>query len=194
MANEGGTVIKAKTPEGTKTYKLEDIRPFWLYDVITILTTNTAVEFFFFQTPQGKTLVDTNLRQFSTIQVGWTFDITRMRLVPQASMSSANGELIFDQAVMTYLKEGDIEIFSLPAMMLNAGCGFAGATTVTNTDMVSLGLPSLSSVLKLPFALTLVGGKTFLFRLRTNAVITPSVNTRITMVLEGILRRDVVGA
>jgi len=188
------TVVKAKTPEGIKKYKLEDVRPYWLYDTITITNVNTATEFYFFQTPQGKTVVETNLKQFSTIQIGWVFDVTRMRLLPQANISLADIEELFTDCIVTYLKEGDVEIFSLPSIMLNAGCGLHGSTTYTDSEIVSLGLPSLSSVMKLPFPLTIQGGKTFVFRMKYDVAPTPVVTREIAMILEGILRRDVVGA
>ncbi|MCL6577982.1 MAG: hypothetical protein K6T73_01165 [Candidatus Bathyarchaeota archaeon] len=188
------TTIKAKTPEGVKSYKLEDVRPYFLYDTVTIATSNTDTEKYFFQTPENKTSIDTNLKQFSTIQIGWVFDVTKMRLIPKASMKLVDIEEIFDDSIITYLKEGDIEIFSMPGIMLNAGCGISGATTTADSDVISLGLPSNSAVEKLPFPLTIAGGKTFLFRWRFATAPTPTVEAKVRMVLEGILRRDIVGA
>jgi len=184
------TVVKARTPEGVKKYRLEDVRPFYLYDTITIASNNTDVDKYYFQSPSGKSAVETNLKQFSTIQIGWVFDIQKIRLIPQTNISSADAKVIFTESIITYMKEGDIEIFSLPAVMLNAGCGLAG----TGTDIVSLGNPSNLSVIKLPFPLTIAGGKTFLFRQKWDTAPTPSTSVKVKMVLEGILRREVTGA
>jgi hypothetical protein len=181
----------------TKSFKLEDVRPYWLYDSNLIAT--GGADYYYFQDPSGKSTVETNLKQFSTIQIGWVFDVTRIRLLPRTTMTIADLQTIFLNSIITYLKEGDIEIFSLPALMINAGAGITGATTVNATSIPTLGLPSLSAVIKLPFPLTLTGGKTFVFRLHYDGTGVGTVSgttnaAKIWMVLEGILRREVVGA
>jgi hypothetical protein len=120
-------------------------------------------------------------------------------LVPRPSLSVADAQVIFENSLITYLKEGDIEIFSFPSLLLNAGAGITGTTTVGITSMVNLGWPTLSAVMKLPFPLTLTGGKTFVFRMKWDAAVayattTPGYYNSIWMILEGILRREVVGA
>ena len=181
----------------TKSFKLEDVRPYWLYDTNTIATSGS--DYYYFQDPSGKSTVDTNLKQFSTIQIGWVFDVTRIRLVPRTTVIISDLQAMFLNSIVTYLKEGDIEIFSLPALLMSAGAGLTGGTTVNATSLPTLGLPSLSAVIKLPFPLTLTGGKTFTFRLHYDGTgvgtITGTTNAaKIWMVLEGILRREVVGA
>jgi hypothetical protein len=185
--------ITVKTPNGQMQYKLEDVRPYFLFDTASVASTST--ELYFFQSPESKTSVETNLKQFSTIQTGWVFDVTKMRIVPRPSLSIADAKLLFENSIITYLKEGDIEIFSLPAIIMGAGAGLAGATTTTDTDIVSLGAPSQAALLKLPFPITITGGKTFTFRWKWDAApSTISATTKVWMVLEGILRREVVGA
>lgn len=188
-----GTQLKIKTAEGTKTVNLSDVRPYWLYDSITVANTDT--ESYFFRTPEGKTLVDTNLKQFSTIQVGWTFEVSTMRIVPRANISIADLKIIIANSVISFLREGDIEVFSLPALMLNAGCGLYGATTTTSTDLVSQGTPSSGAVLKMPIRFLLYGGETFNFRLQYNPAISGlSASRKIYLVLDGVLKRGVRGA
>lgn len=186
------TVIRSQG----KKYKLEDIRPFYLYDGLDITSADT--EKYYFQTPENKTIVQTNLKQFSAIQIGWVFDVKKIRLIPNPDVSVADLELLAKDSVVTYLKEGDIEIFSLPSIMLNSGCGLSGSvsTTVTATsqDIVSLGHPAQTAVHNLPFPLTITGGRTFQFRQKWTSLSGLSATTRLYLVLEGILRRDVVGA
>jgi len=182
---------------GERKFKLEDVRPYWLYD--TILAANGDVEHILFRTPDRPLVTDTNLKQFSQIQMGWTFDVVKMMVQPAIDISIADAEILFANCVVSYMKEGDIEIFSIPILMLNAGCGLAGAVSTTATattlDMVSLGTPSRPSALKLPFPLTIAGGATFQFRIRwATALSGLSASRRIRLVLEGILRRGVVGA
>jgi len=183
------TVVKA----GGKRYKLEDVRPFYLYDRLS-LTSSSAAEQYYFQSPENKTIINTNLKQFSTIQVGWVFDVQKIRLIPTPSTSIADLKILAGESVVTYLKEGDVEIFSLPSVMLSSGCGLAGASTNTSTDIASLGLPSQSSVHRLPFPLTIAGGRTFQFRQKWASLASLSTTCVVYLVLEGILKRDVVGA
>lgn len=183
------TVVKS----GGRRYKLEDVRPFYLYDRLS-LTSASGTEQYYFQTPESKTIIDTNLKQFSTIQIGWTFDVQKIRLILNPDVSIANAKLLASRSVVTYLKEGDVEIFSLPSIMLNSGCGLTGATTTTSTEVVSLGLASQSAVHKLPFPLTIAGGRTFQFRQKWNSLSGISGTVIVYMVLEGILRRDIIGA
>jgi len=182
---------------GERRFKLGDVRPYWLYD--TIVAANGDVEHILFRTPDRPRITDTNLKQFSQIQTGWTFDVVKIMVQPTIAIPIADAEILFEDCVVSYMKEGDIEIFSIPIIMLNAGCGLAGAvsTTVTATthDIVSLGTPSRPSALKLPFPLTIPGGATFQFRIRWAAALTGlAASRRIRLVLEGILLRGVVGA
>lgn len=199
MATPGATKVDVRTPEGVKSYKLEDVRPYFLFDTNAVLNGNALTEFFFFRTPEGKSTVETNMTQFSSIQQGWIFDVKRIRMMFNNSISLADAKTMYNGAdskgtTVSYLKEGDIEIFSLPTEMLNAGCGLSGATTETATSFLSAGLPSQSSVLQMPFPLTIYGGRTFQFKLKYNAAPNPTATVRLKMVLEGILRREIVGA
>lgn len=187
------TKLKIRTPEGVKEVGLSDVRPYTLYDTATIDSADT--EEYFFRTPEGKTLVDTNLKQFSTIQVGWTFEVASMRIIPRVNIPIADMELIFANSVITFLREGDIEIFTMPSVMLNAGCGLTGATTNTAEDLVSLGLPSAGAVHRNAIRFLLYGGETFNFRMQWNpAVGTLAASRKIYLVLDGILKRGVRGA
>lgn len=199
MAN-GTTKIAVKGPGGEKkTFKLEDVRPFWIYDTVTLTAATNYTESMFFQSPQGKTPLETNLTQFSTLPQGWTFDAVKIRLAVNTDCSIVNFKGLFSQNVITYLKEGIEDIFTLPAFIVGAGGGINGNTTQTATDLVSNGLPTQASALKLPFPLSIVGGRTFQFRMRMGGTagtgFTPTTsNVRAQMVLEGILRKSVVGA
>lgn len=189
------TKLKIRTPEGVKEVGLSDVRPYWLYDTLSI--SNGDTEGYFFRTPENKTLVDTNLKQFSTIQVGWTFEVSAIRVVPRVAISLASAEIIFNNSVVSFLREGDIEIFSIPTVMLNAGCGLTGAVYghASAVDIVSLGVPSASSVLKQPIRFLLYGGETFNFRIQFNPAISGlAAAARIYLVLDGILKRGVRGA
>jgi hypothetical protein len=188
------TKIKIRTPEGkTKTVSLSDVRPYWLYDTATIDTTTT--EYRFFQTPSGKTIHDTNLQQFSTIQIGWTLEVHTIRIVPRPSITIADMELIAGDAVVSFLREGIEEIFTLPLVMLNAGCGLSGATTNTAEDVVSLGTPASGAVLKMPIRFLLYGGETFNFKLQYAAALSAlSTSRKIYMVLDGVLKKGIRGA
>lgn len=190
------TKIKVPTPEGVKTIGLSDVRPYWLYDTESVTAAAGTKDLYYFRTPQGKTIRDTNLRQFSTIQVGWTLEVTNIRCIPAPNAAVADLEILFGegQPVLTFLREGDIEIFTLPLIMANAGCGFYGATTVTNQDIISLGTPASGAILKLPIRFLIYGGETFNFRLQavTSSAMSAAVNVMI--VLDGILKRGVRGA
>lgn len=187
------TKLKIRTPEGVKEVGLSDVRPYVLYDTVAVAT--GASEGYFFRTPENKVLVDTNLKQFSTIQVGWTFEVSEMRLIPRVNIPIADMELIFANSVLTFLREGDIEIFTMPAMMLNAGCGLHGATTNTAEDVVSLGLPSAGAVHKLSIRFLIYGGETFNFRWQWNPVVGTLAATRsVYLALVGVLKRGVRGA
>ena len=179
---------------GERKFSLYDIRPYCLYDTETITSGAGTKEVYFFRTPEGKTILDTNLKQFSTIQTGWKFEVAEIRLIPLESTSLSDLEAIFGtgQAVLSYLKEGDIEIFTFPAVMFNAGCGLHGCTTETGADIVSLGLPTTTAVMKLPVRLIIYGGQTFNFVLRASTGGTANVKIRCCLV--GILQRGVVGA
>lgn len=187
------TKIKIRTPEGVKTVGISDVRPYWLYDTATI--SNGDTEHYFFRTPENKTIVDTNLRQFSTIQVGWTFEVSAIRIVPRVNIPIADMEIIFQNAVVTFLREGDIEIFTIPSVMLNAGCGLYGATTNTSEDVVSLGIPASGAILKLPIHFLIYGGETFQFRMQFNPAISGlAADRKVYMILDGILKRGIRGA
>lgn len=195
------TKFKVRTPEGVKTVGLSDVRPYWLYDTITVLLAAGAKEDYFFRTPEGKTLRDTNLKQFSTIQVGWTFEVSAMRLIPNAATPAADLEELFGtgQAIVSFLREGDIEIFTVPAIMLNAGCGLygsldSGGTLATSRDLVSLGIPASGAVMKIPIKFLLFGGETFNFRFQATTTGALSANLKLNLTLEGVLKRGVRGA
>ena len=179
---------------GGRTISLYDVRPYCLYDTETITSGAGTKEVYFFRTPEGKTILDTNLKQFSTIQTGWKFEVAEIRLIPLESASLSDLEAIFGtgQAVLSYLKEGDIEIFTFPAVMFNAGCGLHGCTTATDADIVSLGLPTATAVMKLPVRLIIYGGQTFNFVLKASTGGTNNVKIRCCLL--GILQRGVVGA
>lgn len=188
------TKLKIKTPEGVKEVGLSDVRPYTLYDTVTYAAATAKSEDYFFRTPEGKTLVDTNLKQFSTIQVGWTFEVASMRIIPRCNISIADMETLFTGSVVTFLREGDIEIFTMPTIMLNAGCGLYGATTNTAEDIVSLGLPSAGAVHRNAIRFLLYGGETFNFRITHTPAVTLAAERKIYLVLDGILKRGVRGA
>ena len=176
-----------------KVYRLEDVRPFYLYDTVT--ANNGDTEEYFFRSPESKTRVETNLRQFSQIQIGWILDVKRIRLKLMTDITVADAKILLKKSAVTYLKEGDIEIFTIPTDLLAAGSGIYGFTTNNATDIVSLGLPSLSAVTPLPFPLTISGGKTFQFRIQWNPALSGlAASQDLQMTLEGVLRREVVGA
>ena len=179
---------------GGRTISLYDVRPYCLYDTETITSGAGTKEVYFFRTPENKTILDTNLKQFSTIQAGWKFEVAEIRLIPLESASLDDLEKIFGdgQAVLSYLKEGDIEIFTFPAVMFNAGCGLHGCTTASSADIVSLGLPTATAVMKLPVRLIIYGGQTFNFVFRASTGGTNNVKIRCCLI--GILQRGVVGA
>jgi len=188
-----GTQIKV----GEKSYGLVEVRPYFLYDTVKIPTTGIS-EFYTFLTPEGKTLSETNLKQFSQIPVGWVFEVHSIRLIPWTGTSLTDLETVLTGWIVSYIKEGDTSIFDAPAIVFNAGCGIHGAvaTTATTTtlDIVSLGLPSSGSVWKPKFPLYIRGGETFNFRHRWTPTPTPTAEVRVYHLLEGILKRPVRGA
>ena len=179
---------------GERKFSLYDVRPYCLYDTETITSGAGTKEVYFFRTPENKTILDTNLKQFSTIQTGWKFEVAEIRLIPLESAAASDLEAIFGtgQAVLSYLKEGDIEIFTFPAVMFNAGCGLHGCTTHSSADIVSLGLPTATAVMRLPVRLIIYGGQTFNFVFRASTGGSNDVKIRCCLV--GILQRGVVGA
>lgn len=185
-----------KTPTGTKKVGLYDVRPYWLYDRETIRNGDT--EKYFFQSPEGKTIADTNLKQFSTIQYGWQFELHAIRVIPNTKVSIADAENLFANTALTLFKEGDVEVFSAPALIFSAGAGLTGAvsTTATDTtiDIVSNGLPTPSAVLRLPVPLLIQGGETFNIRLAFQPAVSLSADSKVYIVLDGILKRPVKGA
>jgi hypothetical protein len=201
------TQLQIKTPTGTQTVNLSDVRPYWLYD--TVVVANGFTQDYFFRTPQSKVLADTNLRQFSTIQVGWTYEVSAMRIIPRWR-PAANGahtqisdiENVLAAGTITFLREGDIEIFNLPIAMMNSGCGITGYATTANQEIASLGTPADGAKLKNPVRFLLYGGETFNFRFDFNgntaftgfagaAVANLTANLPFHMVLDGILKRGV---
>jgi hypothetical protein len=188
-----GTQIKA----GGKTYGIVEVRPYFLYDTVEIPTTGVT-EAYTFLTPEGKTLSDTNLKQFSQIPVGWVFEIHSIRLIPRAKVSINDLETVLEGWIVSYIKEGDTSIFDCPAIVFNAGCGLHGAVattaTATTIDTVSLGLPSSGAVWKPKFPLYIRGGETFNFRHRWSVAPTPSTAVKIYHLLDGVLKRPVRGA
>jgi len=181
---------------GGRTISLYDVRPYCLYDTETVTSAAGSKEIYFFRTPENKTILDTNLKQFSTIQTGWKFEVAEIRLIPLENAAAADLEILFGEgrAVLSYLKEGDIEIFTFPAVMFNAGCGLCGSTTYTSADIVSLGLPSATAVMRLPVRLIIYGGQTFNFVLKASTSTAMSADVKIRCCLVGILQRGVVGA
>ena len=194
----GETKIGVTGPGGQrKTYKQEDVRPFWVYDTVSIAT--AATEAVFFQSPQGKVLAETNLTQFSTLPQGWVFDAVKMRFILPQNIDEVDAKALLNTSVLTYLKEGIEEIFTLPAILCGAGGGLYGhlSTTVTaSTASVGIGngLPTQASAMKLPFPLSIVGGRTFQFRLKFESAVTLGATRKCKMVLDGVLRKAVVGA
>ncbi len=184
--------VVVRTPTGKKKIGLYDIRPYWLYDRETIQ--NGDSEKYFFQSPEGKTLVDTNLKQFSTIQVGWIFEGHAIRVVPDPKISTSDAETLFQNTALSLYKEGDIEVFSAPALLFPAGAGLYGATTETSTNIISNGVPTPTSVLKLPVPVIIKGGETFNIRLSFQPSISGlSASTKLYIVIDGILKRPVKG-
>ena len=179
---------------GERKFSLYDVRPYCLYDTEEVSAAAGTKEIYFFRTPENKTIHDTNLKQFSTIQAGWKFEVAEIRLIPLENTAATDLEILFGEgrAVLSYLKEGDIEIFTFPAVMFNAGCGLHGCTTVTDKDIVSLGLPTATAVMKLPVRLIIYGGQTFNFVFRASTGGTNDVKIRCCLI--GILQRGVVGA
>lgn len=176
--------------------KVVDFRPHFLFDTVSIATANATTEFYFFRTPEGKTTLETNLQLYSSIPVGWIFEVSKMRLIPNADITPADLSEIFGTvtaqlSTVTYLKDGDTEIFTLPAIMLNAGCGVVSNVT---TAIGTLGIPSNNATFTFGFPLTITGGRTFSFKYKFGAAPTPAVASKIQMVLEGILKKEVVGA
>ena len=185
--------IVTRTPTGRQVkVGLYDYRSYWLYDRETI--NNGATEVYFFQSPEGKTTADTNLKQFSTIQTGWQFEIHALRVILPPDISTADAEALFANSAITLYKDGDTEVFSAPALMFNAGCGLYGATTETSTNIISNGIPSSNAVTKIPVPILIKGGETFNIRLMFNPAVSLSVaSIKLWMVLDGILRRPVKG-
>ncbi len=185
--------VVVRTPTGRKrVVRLSDYRPYWLYDKEVITPTTTEV--YFFQSPEGKALPDTNLKQFSTIQVGWEFEIHAIRVIPSVKISTADAEELFENSAITFYKEGDIEVFSAPTLLFPAGAGLYGATTETNTNILANGVPTPTAVNKLPIPIMIRGGETFNIRMLFQPPPSGlSGNVPVKMVLDGILRRPVKG-
>jgi len=185
--------VAVKGPAGKKkVVRFSDYRPYWLYDK-EVITPSTS-EVYFFQSPEGKPLTETNLKQFSTIQVGWEFEIHAIRVIPSLKVSTSDAEELFENSVITFYKDGDVEVFSAPTVLFPAGAGLYGATTETNTNIIAHGLPTPTAVLKLPIPILVIGGQTFNIRMLFNPVPSSlSGNVPVKMVLDGILRRPIRG-
>ena len=183
--------VVVQTPEGKKKVNLYDYRPYWLYDRESI--TNGSTEKYFFQSPEGKSIVDTNLKQFSTIQVGWRFEVHAIRVIPAVDISTADAEALFTNSALTFYREGDIEVFSAPTMLFPAGAGLYGATTETSTNIIANGMPTPQSVLRLPVPILIKGGETFNIRVAWNPAVSLSATTKMYVVLDGILKRPLKG-
>jgi len=188
---------------------LKDVRPYWLYDTVTISTTPSDV--YAFQTPEGsdsKGVHDTNLKQFSTIQVGWQFVCDKIRVVPrfiaEQTEDAANHltlledlNTIFSNGVLSFYREGDIEVWRAPLVLFTAGCGpMAGVSASNATDNLAVwsnGLPSFGSVMKLPVPIILSGGRTFVFKIGFPSGLSLNSSRKLWIVLDGMLSREVVG-
>ena len=177
-----------------KSLKYFKTFPYCLFDTETITAEAGFKEVYFFRTPEDKSELDTNLRLFSTIQLNWTLKVSEIRLIPLENVPAADLEILFGEgrATLTYLLDGNKELFTFPAIMFNAGCGLFGTTTYTSADIVSLGLPSSTSVLKLPAKLIIKGGKTFNFVLRAETSTTLSTNIKIRCCLVGEIERPII--
>jgi len=204
-------VVTVKSPTGkviTKK-KLTDARPYWIYDTATLST--SLADTYVFQSPEGsdnKTIIDTNLKQFSTLQVGWQFVCNKIRIIPRfMSYGDATNavslmkdiDTIFSYGVLSFLREGDIEVWRAPLILFGAGCGpMSSVATADSTNAPALaswsnGLPSAGSVMVLPIPIILVGGRTFTFKLSFATGKTLEAERKLWVCLEGMLSREVVG-
>ena len=183
--------VIAKTPEGTKVVKLYDVRQYWLYDTEEI--SNGDTEKFFFQSPEGKTLAQTNLRQFSTIQFGWTFEVYAIRVIPSIKTSTSNLKNLLDTSVLTFYREGDVEVFTAPTVIFPAGAGIYGNTTETDTSILANGMPTPQAVMGFKTPLIIKGGETFNIRVLWSPAVSLTTDVPLKIVLDGILKRPIKG-
>lgn len=191
--------MAVKIRAGGKEYKLSDVGPFFLYDKETITNTETGtVTKIYFQSPENKSILETNMQQFSTIPLGWVIEVAELRLVPEPDASYADLQKIFKNAIVTYKKEGIHDVFHCPAILFNAGCGLMGSVSTTESGVTkaihSLGLPSAGSAFKFPIRYLIKGGETFNFELRCNLSSAVSNNVGIWMILVGILKKPVTSS
>ena len=185
--------VKVTTPAGRKvTVGLYDYRQYWLYDRETINNGDTVK--YFFQSPEGKTLSDTNLRQFSTIQFGWQLEVHAIRIIPDPTISTADLKNLFKDMAVVFIREGTDQIFFAPGLVFTAGAGLYGYTTETSTSILSNGLPTPGAVLKLAVPILIKGGDTINIRVEWNPAVTLSASTKMWMVMDGLLRRPVRGS
>lgn len=184
--------ITVRTPTGRKVrVGLYDYRSYWLFD--TEIIQEGMTEVYFFQSPEGKSAAQTNLKQFSTIQAGWEFEVHAIRVIPEPGISATDAQNLFKNCSLTLLKEGDIEVFAAPAVIFTAGAGVYGFTTEADKSVISNGLPSPTAINKLPIPILIKGGETFNIRILWSPAVSLSRTISLQLVLDGILRRPVRG-
>lgn len=188
-----GAKIKVRTPTGKEVkVGLYDYRSWWLYDRETINNGDTSV--YFFQSPEGKSISDTNLKQFSTIQFGWTLEVHAIRIIPQPSIGRSDLINLFNNMAVTLIREGTEAVFSAPGLIFTAGAGIYGFTTDTSATIASNGLPTPDAVLKLPVPILIKGGDTFNIRVDWDPAVSLSGPVKVWMVLDGLLKKPVRGS
>ena len=182
-----------------KEYKLSDVGPYFLYDKETITTSDTGtVSKVYFQSPEGKSELDTNLQQFSTIPLGWVFEVSELRIIPEPDVEYSDLQKIFKKAIVIYKKQGVQDVFLCPAILFNAGCGVMGGISTTESSATyaihSLGLPSAGAAFRFPMRYLIRGGETFNFEFRCYLSSAISASIGIWMVLVGILKKPVTSS
>lgn len=186
-----GTLIS--TPAGV--YRLTDVKYYVLFDTVTVA--NGGQEYKFFLDPSGKTSAETNIQQYGQLQTGWVFETQRIRVLLETDITMADAKILVGvgNSIISYIKDADNEVYTIPTILLSSGAGLFGISNATNAEMITLGLPSLSSVYTLPFATKIIGGKAYYFRLKYGTALAGlSGSRKIQMVLEGVLGREVVGS
>jgi len=193
-----GMRIVAKTPEGKVEVAVKDAKPWWYYDTIVFpANQEVPVEARFFQIPkgqEGKTEIDTNVLQYSTLPKGWKLLIYSIRIATLDGKAADLKKLMSNSIVELELG-GTKRPFAAPTWVFTQGGGLFGEIEAAQQEieLITNGLPTPQSILKLPYAIDIEGGESFNLILKTKAGITPSADVKLQAVLDCIAYEPVRG-
>jgi len=183
--------VYVKLPNGkVKGFDILDIRPHFLFDTAIISSQEQSVTLFNDVTGKNSG-IDYFIYANGFLPSGMQFELRKIRSLVRSG-TAADIALVVRNTTVTYLKSGTEKIFTAPLAIFGGGAGVW--TTKSDVDTAEIGFPANSSAYEVPFRIFIDSGETFSFELKTKAPTAPSAAVKLYFVLEGILKKPVVGA